>query len=275
MWNLVLYNEISNTQWVSVKMNDTSTGTLGKLINLLDLIASADQPLRFMDVVKASKQPRATVHRQLAHLMAEGLIEQTVDQTYVPGIRLLGFASKAWARSDLRSLAAPFLQQLNNETGEAVHLAVLRDSEVIYLDKLDARQTVRMHSQIGNRSPAYCTGVGKAALSLLSNSEISARFEGASFQAFTPHTITQLNHLIDDVELIRNRGYAYDLEEHEEGIRCIAVPITILANRQVAALSVTGPAYRVDEALLSTWAPMVKAAAKAISQRISVATSPS
>ena len=247
-------------------MSDTSTGTLGKLVTLLELISVSQQPLRFVDVVKASKQPRGTVHRQLAHLLAEGLIEQLPDQTYVPGLRLLSFATKAWERNDLRSIARPYLAQLNELTGEAVHLDVLRGSEVTYLDKLEARQNLRMHSHIGNRSPAYCTGVGKAALSLLSDEEISNRLCNVEFYKFTPTTITTLETLLVNIAEIRERGFAYDLEEHEEGICCVAAPLVNLDNRQLAAISVTGPAYRVSQNILDRWGPMVTLAAKNISE---------
>lgn len=83
------------------------TGTLGKAVSLLELIAFAEKPMRFTDVVEACGQPRGTVHRQLAHLVAEGLVDHAADQTYAVGLRLLQLAAKAWSGNDLRSVAAP------------------------------------------------------------------------------------------------------------------------------------------------------------------------
>lgn len=255
-------------------MSETSTGTLGKLVSLLDLICLAEQPLRFVDVVKASAQPRGTVHRQLAHLMAEGLIEQNADQTYVPGLTLLRFASKAWARNDLRSVSAPFLQSLHVKTGEAVHLAVLRGAEVIYLDKIDAKQTVRMHSQVGNSSPAYCTGVGKAALSCLAPENLRQIVETMQFHRFTPHTIVTAEALVAEIISIRQEGVAFDREEHEEGIRCIAAPIGSVSSGLIGAISITAPAYRASEANLQHWKNDIISISSCIKSELSIQLSP-
>jgi IclR family acetate operon transcriptional repressor len=255
-------------------MSEADTGTLGKLVSLLELISTSQQPLRFIDVVKLSKQPRATVHRQLSHLLTEGLLEQAADQSYVPGLRLLTFASKAWARNDLRSVAAPFLQQLHQQTGESVHLAVLQGTSVIYLDKIDGTQKIRMHSQIGNRSPAYCTGVGKAALSLLPDDELAQRIATMDFHQFTQHTLASPQALARDIDDIRLRGFAYDLEEHEVGIRCVAAPIGILSGGNIAAISVTAPAFRISKEQLKTWEALILTTSAGVSQGVKVALSP-
>jgi IclR family acetate operon transcriptional repressor len=255
-------------------MSEAATGTLGKLVSLLELISTSQQPLRFIDVVKLSKQPRATVHRQLSHLMAEGLLEQCADQSYVPGLLLLTFASKAWARNDLRSVAAPFLQQLHQQTGESVHLAVLQGVSVIYLDKIDGTQKIRMHSQIGNRSPAFCTGVGKAALSLLSDDELAERLATIDFHRFTPQTLASPQELTNDIAQIRLRGFAHDMEEHEVGIRCVAAPIGILSGGNIGAISITAPAFRVTEEQLKTWEGLISATTARIAQGLEAALSP-
>lgn len=275
MWNCVLYNGISYFHWVTVKMSETSTGTLGKLVSLLELISQSEQPLRFMDVVKASQQPRGTVHRQLTHLLAEGLIEQADDQTYVPGLRLLTFASKAWARNDLRTVAAPYLRQLHECTEESVHLALLRDLEVIYLDKIDAKQNVRMHSQLGNSSPAYCTGVGKAALSCLSATDLASRAARFQYHPFTPHTIMSAQALISEIDDIRACGYAQDRQEHEMGIVCVAAPIGFVSQSgTVAAISVTAPSYRIGQEQLAEWINQIISTSGSISLAINAVMSP-
>src|SRR5690606_2675990 len=121
-------------------------------------------------------------------------------------------------------------------------------------------------SHIGNRSPVYCTGVGKAALSLLTDEEIINRLCNVEFYNFTPSTITSVESLLVDITDIRERGFAYDLEEHEEGICCVAAPLVNLDNRQLAAISVTGPAFRVSQNILDTWVRLVTLTAKNISE---------
>lgn len=257
-----------------VRKAEMETGTLGKAVSLLELVAFAEKPMRFTDVVEACGQPRGTVHRQLAHLLAEGLIDHAPDQTYVVGLRLLQLAAKAWSGNDLRSVAAPHLAALQDATQESVHLAVLNGGQVTYLDKIEGRHTLRMHSQVGKSSPVYCTGVGKAALSLLPADDLAELAAGLDFHRFTDNTIVTPEALVKDVAAIRMNGYGFDLQEHEIGIHCVAAPVHAPGRNFHAAISVTGPAYRVDVEQLRKWAPQVRETADRISTELACRLSP-
>lgn len=250
------------------------TGTLGKVMSVLEAVALSDRPMRFTDVLAVSGQPRGTLHRQLSHLVQEGLLEVRVDHVYVPGLRLLKLASASWARNEFRAVAAPFLEALHRETGETVHLGVLRGREIIYLDKVESRQAVRMNSQIGNASPVYCTGVGKAALSTLAPDALDAIVSGLEFRQFTPRTITSRSLLMEELDAVHRDGVAFDREEHESGIRCVAAPICDADRTLAAGVSVTGPAYRVGQEQLQTWAPLVCRAARAIMDELAARLGP-
>lgn len=256
------------------RKKESVTGTLGKAVSLLELIALAEKPMRFTDVVEACGQPRGTVHRQLAHLVAEGLVDHVADQTYVVGLRLLQLAAKAWSSNDLRSVAAPHLAALQEATQESVHLAVLNGGQVTYLDKMEGKHTLRMHSQVGKTSPAYCTGVGKAALSMLSPDDLAALAAELDFHRFTQNTIVTPQMLGQDVAAIRNNGYGFDLQEHEIGIHCVAAPVRAPGRNFLAAISVTGPAYRVDVEQLRKWGPLVRETADQISAELACRLSP-
>ncbi|MET0749219.1 MAG: IclR family transcriptional regulator [Rhizobium sp.] len=245
-------------------LTNTETGTLGKVMALLDIIALSETPMRFTDILDVADQPRGTLHRQLTHMIREGLLEMDRDGRYRPGIRLLTFAARSWASSDLRRVAEPHLGLLHEQTGETVHLGVLHDLQVIYLDKVEGRQSVRMYSHIGNAAPAYCTGVGKAALSTLDDASLEAAAARTKFCVFTRHTHRSAESLLADIGTIRARGYALDSEEHEEGICCVAAPIPSGGTRAPSGVSVTGPAYRVTAQRLIEWAPLVRATAAAI-----------
>jgi len=240
------------------------TGTLGKAISVLDIVASSDEPMRFTDILAVSDQPRGTLHRQLSNLVEEGLLSLGRDHAYSVGIRLLKFAAKAWAGNQFRAIAEPHLRALHDLTGETVHLGVLRGNEVIYLDKVESRQAVRMYSQIGNASPVYCTGVGKAAMSALPEAEVKAIIATIKFHRFTDSTLTTPAALMNEIETIRQCGNAYDREEHEPGIRCVAAPIYSADRSFVGGVSVTGPAYRIPAATLEGWAGLVRDTAKAV-----------
>ncbi len=240
------------------------TGTLGKAVALLDLVARAENPPRFTDLLKLTGQPRGSLHRQLRHLVLEGVIDLSPDGVYTPGLRLLQFASRAWARNSFRLVAEPHLTRLHETTGETVHLGVLRDCEIVYLDKIESRQAVRMHSQVGNSAPAYCTGVGKAALSCLDDADLTARCARMVFHSYTPGTLARAGDLMDDIANIRARGFAFDLEEHQPGIRCVAAAIHAPAAGILGGISVTAPAFRAGSEQLDAWAEPVCRAANAI-----------
>jgi DNA-binding IclR family transcriptional regulator len=249
------------------------TGTLGKLMVLLDLVAQADGPLRFTEILAIAGQPRGTLHRQLGHLVEEGLLEFDGEGRYRVGLRLLDLASRSWARNEFRAIAEPHLSALQQLTGETVHLGVLRGSSVIYLDKVEGRQSVRMYSQIGNASPVYCTGVGKVALSVLPEERLKAVVAELTFERFTPSTHTR-DTLLSEIEDIRNDGYGYDREEHEVGIRCVAAPLWSDDLSFVGGVSVTGPAYRLTLERLAEWSLPVREAATAIMTDMRIALGP-
>lgn len=240
------------------------TGTLGKLMVLLDIVTHADAPMRFTDILAVAGQPRGTLHRQLGHLTEEGLLEVLADGRYAPGLRLLDLASRSWARNEFRLIAEPHLNALQQLTGETVHLGVLRGASVIYLDKVEGSQPVRMYSQIGNASPAYCTGVGKAALSTLDDRQLAALLKAIDFRPFTDRTHRSAASLLADIAETRQRGHTFDREEHEQGICCVAAPIRSDDHAVLAGVSVTGPAYRLTDSRLEEFAPLTRAAAAAI-----------
>jgi len=133
---------------------------------------------------------------------------------------------------------------------------------------------LRMHSQVGKTSPVYCTGVGKAALSLLPVEELTRLAAELEYHRFTDNTIVTAEALVADVEAIFQNGYGFDLQEHELGIHCIAAPVRAPGRNFRAAISVTGPAYRVDIAQLRRWAPLLRQTADNISADLACRLSP-
>ena len=245
------------------KKNASSTGTLGKAMSVLDIVASSPTPPRFTDILRRSDQPRGTLHRQLQNLVEEGLLSQRRDSSYELGVKLLQFAARAWSVNEFRTVAEPHLRELHALTGETVHLGVLRDNQVIYVDKVEGNQSVRMHSQIGNASPVYCTGVGKAALSAMPDVECELIISQMKFHRFTDNTIVSKQMLREEISEIRELGFAFDLEEHEPGIHCVAAPVFSLDRSLFAGVSVTAPTFRVTKNQLEDWsAPVCEAVSR-------------
>jgi len=152
--------------------------------------------------------------------------------------------------------------------GETVHLAQLDHAQVLYVDKRNARVPVQMYSQAGKVGPAYCTGVGKAMLAFLPEAELGDILRQQSFHRFTPNTLTSAEALRAELAAIRARGHAFDAEEHEPGIICIAMPVLTASGHVLGALSVTATTAHRSLAQLGELAPSLRETAHRIARDV-------
>ncbi|NHB76274.1 IclR family transcriptional regulator [Rhodobacter calidifons] len=234
-------------------------GTVGKALDVLDMVARHGRPVRFSDLLTQSAYPKATLYRLLQTLTHQGMLTLDPDTgTYALGVRLVRLAHAAWSQSSLAPIARPYLDELARETGETIHLAQLDLGQVLYVDKRNAARPVEMFAQAGKVGPAYCTGVGKAMLAFLPPEALEAALARQSFHRFTPHTLASREALLEELEAIRKRGHAWDREEHEAGIICCAVPILSRQGRAMGALSITSTTARTTLDALGTLAPRIR-----------------
>jgi IclR family transcriptional regulator, KDG regulon repressor len=250
---------------MGVEGEGAGDGTVGKALDVLDRVAQAGHPVRFSELLAEGHYPKATLYRFLQTLTHQGMLAYDADrQTYGLGVRLVRLAHAAWAQSSIAPLARPFIDRLSAEVGETIHLAQLDQGQVLYVDKRNAQRPIEMFSQAGKVGPAYCTGVGKAMLAFLTEDELNRALDRQSFHRFTPQTLDTPARLLADLQAIRQRGYAFDREEHEPGIICIAVPILTRAGRAMGALSVTSTTARTTLDGLAGLAPKIRETAALI-----------
>lgn len=240
-------------------------GTVGKALAVLDHVAGFGRPVRFGELLDQSPFPKATLYRFLQTLTNQGMLGYDPErQTYSPGIRLVRLAHSAWQSASLAPIARPHIDALSAELGATVHLAQLDNAQVLYVDKRNARDPIPMYSQAGKVGPAYCTGVGKAMMAYLPEDTLEHVIAQQSFHRFTPDTLATEAELRAELTAIRARGYAYDREEHEPGIICVAVPILTRSNRVLGALSVTSSTERTSLDALDKQVPQIRSTADAI-----------
>lgn len=255
----------------SLKIGDTpkGTGALDKGLALLARVSDAPTPPRFVDLLRDTGLPKATLHRLLGALLAHRLIAlDPRDQTYVVGLRALEMAQRSWQGMDVRAAAAEDILRLGEKTGDTVHLAVLDGTEVVYIDKVESRQQIRMFSAVGKRGPLHCTGVGKAMMAFLEEGRRVELAQRLPLKKFTLNTFTSRAAFLKHLDEIRARGYARDLEEHELGIRCAAAPIFDFRGDVVASVSVTAPSFRLTPERLDKIGPFVVQAARSITRKL-------
>lgn len=240
-------------------------GTVGKALDVLEQVASFGHPVRFTELLEASRYPKATLYRLLQTLTHQRMLQYDEDrQVYKPGLRLVRLAHAAWTESSLAPVARPHLDRLSEEIGDTVHLAQLDHGQVLYVDKRNAKRPIEMFSEAGKIGPAYCTGVGKAMLAFLAPDDLAKHLKQQSYYRFTPQTLTSpaaLNAVLNEV---RERGFAFDREEHEPGIICVAVPILSRRGLPLGAISVTSSTARTDLDALAALVPVIRPVADRI-----------
>lgn len=240
-------------------------GTVGKALDVLDMVAMSGRPVRFTELLASSPYPKATLYRFLQTLTNQGMLAYDADrQAYSLGVRLVRLAHAAWSQSSLAPIARPWIDALSAEIGETIHLAQMDQGQVLYVDKRNAARPVEMFSQAGKVGPAYCTGVGKAMLAFMEPDALEQALQRQSFHRFTPHTLASRDALLDELQAIRLRGHAYDREEHEPGIICVALPILTRSGRVIGALSVTSTVNRTSLEGLDRLVPRIRETAVAI-----------
>lgn len=242
---------------------------LDRALALLESVGAERNGASLAELAVKLKLHKSTVHRLLMVLERHRLLDkQPENGRYRLGLKLFELGSRAMAATGLREHARPCLQRVLYETEETVHFCVLEGSEVLYVDKVEPQRSVRMASAVGRRAPAYCTAVGKAMLSELPQSEADDIVRRSGLRPLTRRTITTPAELNAELRATRARGYAIDDEENEEGVRCVAAAVLDAAGHPVAAISVSGPSFRITKEKVPIVARSVMAAAADLSAQL-------
>ncbi|NUO92081.1 MAG: IclR family transcriptional regulator, partial [Dermatophilaceae bacterium] len=205
--------------------------------------------------------PLPTIHRLVRTLVDLGYVRQEASRQYSLGPRLIRLGETTsrmlgrWAR--------PYMEQLAQELGESVNLAMLDGDQVVYVGQVMASQnSMRMFTEVGRRVYPHSTGVGKAIMAELDPADVRALLSRTGMPARTTHTIVDFDELAEELERTRRRGYALDEGEQEIGVRCIAVAVP--GSPQPLAVSVSGPLTRMTDEFVALASEPLRRAARAI-----------
>jgi len=239
---------------------------LERAFQIISRIADDDAGVTLPDIARDLELHKSTAHRLLMALESARFIERNpVSGRYGLGSRVMELGLCAVSRLDVYQVAGPHLRQLAETTGETGHLAVLRDGEAVSVLNVESRQTVRTPSAVGARSPVHCTAHGKAALAFAPADQLAAFLRSRSFKGYTPKTLTTAARLRAEFEKIRHQGYALDDEEWETGLRCIGSPVHDSSGSVIAAVSISGPVFRIRPERIKALAVAVMETASRIS----------
>jgi DNA-binding IclR family transcriptional regulator len=236
-------------------------------LKLLQLFSQAPGGLTAKQVAERSRLPVSTAHRFLANLESTGFLNSS-GNVYHLGTACFAIGQAALAQLDIRRVSLPYLQELNRQTRETVHLTVRYGASAVYVEKLDSTEQLRIFSRIGASVPLYCTAVGKVMLAFMPEDQRKKLLRELELKRFTPNTIGSLQELEAELKRIRKNGYGCDLEEHELHIRCVAAPIWDHAGLVNASLSITAPIVRMPVARLRQLAELIQGAGLQISREL-------
>jgi DNA-binding IclR family transcriptional regulator len=247
--------------------------TIDRASSILDILGQSPHGISIRELSSKIKLPKGTIHRLLSSLSYFGYVRQDPKtRNYLLGFKLVELGNLLINQLDLRKEAEPFLKDLAERTKETVHMVLLDRNEVVYIDKVETDQHtsgLRMASRVGLRNPAHSSAVGKVLLAHFSEEELNNFTKEKGLLKRTENTITDPGRLREHLSIVRAQGYAIDDEENEKGIRCVAAPIYNEVGKPVAAISISGPAFRITKKVIqeSLKKEVIETATK-ISQRL-------
>jgi DNA-binding IclR family transcriptional regulator len=239
----------------------SASGALERAAAILDAFDATHRELPLARLVERSGLPRSTVHRTAARMIELGWLDKPGDK-YRIGTRLFELSGLVPVRHELREAVLPYLQDLYAAARTTVQLGVLDGAQVLVVEKISGHRQLPMLDQVGGFIPAHCSGLGRAILAWSDAGTVDA-VVAAGLNRRTPRTVTTAEALGRELAAVHERGWAYDREEGNVGISCVAAPIFDFTGNVTAALSVTGPSAAV---LPDRIGPAVRMAAAAASR---------
>jgi IclR family KDG regulon transcriptional repressor len=244
--------------------------SLVKTLRLLKLFSPQHPVWSAEDMVSSLGYHKSSVQRILGTLEREGFLSKVTPRRseYRLGPDILYLGSVAEVSLDLRSVARPTMEDLVQKVQETCYLCVADQGQCLYIEKVECSQPIRIIHQVGQRNPLYCTGVGKALMSGMTDEGIDRLINVQELKARTRHTITDPHRLKRELEGIRRKGIALDNEELDLGVKCVAAPIKNRSSAVVAAISLSGPAQRFTFTAMRRFEKHLKQASTEISQTL-------
>lgn len=253
-------------------MRNNSIQALHRGLTILDLLADTGGELGVTDLARQLGVHKSTAYRLLATLQGHDLVDQNPDtEKYRLGHGLVRLAGSVTAAMDLVKASRPGLRDLASATEETINLAILQGDQVINIDQITPVNQLVNVNWVGKQTPLHCTSNGKVLLAFMPGEE-RWRLLQRPLQRLTPRTIVDPNLLERQLLRVQDEGYAFTLEELELGLNAVAAPVRGADGHVIAAVSVSGPSYRVTPQRLPELGELARSTADAVSRRMGYTT---
>lgn len=228
-----------------------------------------------VEIARELNLPKGTVYRFLTSLEQRGYLEQHPEsRRWRLGIRILELSRVLLSQMDVRRRVLPYMEALSRAVNENVNLAVRDGSEMVYLERIEGQQFLNLNLRVGSRLPLHCSSMGKVLLAHVPEPRRTEMVQCMELRAFTPHTITDPGVLLQELDLVCERGYAICHEELAQGLVTVAAPIYDHEGRVVASLNVSGPSIRMNLRKVDQILPVLTQTALQASRALGAVISP-
>lgn len=228
--------------------------SLSRSLALLSLLRDAGGEMGLSELAAAAGLKQPTIHRLIRTLVDEGFVYQFPSRRYALGPALIPLGETAGRM--LGAWALPQLERLVALSGETANLALLDGSDAVYVAQVESRHPMRYFVDPGRRVSLHCTGIGKAILAAMDDDTAMSKIKQSGMRAFTANTITSPDRMLEEIERIRECGYAVDDCEHDISVRCVAA--SVATPKVLAAISVSATAPRLDDAMIGRIGPQIR-----------------
>ena len=246
------------------KSTPASIQVIDRAVALLNAMAVLPEPASLKFLSAETQLHPSTAFRILNALVGHGVVERTDAGQYSLGMKLLHFAGRVHGKVDLLREAKPIMEWLRSQVGETVNLTVREGDEVVYIERAIPNRMMRVEQVIGSRAPLHVTAVGKLFLAEVGENACQQYATRTGLPRYTPKTFVESARLWREVSMAKERGYALDEEEAEQGVSCIGAPVRDSRGVMVAGLSISAPSERRHQ----SWIALIKKAGFDLSARL-------
>lgn len=241
--------------------------TAARVIDLLELLAREEKPMTLLEIEKALDIPKSSTFELVYTLVNKEFVHQD-EKKFSLGVRAFQVGAAYSRKLDIVQVSKDILDNLAKECKETIFLAKYINDRMVYVDKHSEYADMSSTCVIGSSKELYCTALGKAILSVKSDSEIEEYFNRAEIVKYTEYTIDKSEVMKKEMRSVRRQGYAIEYREGSNDMCCVAAPVFDCKNLPVAAVSVAAPYYKMDEVKMQRFGILVNSAALELSYRL-------
>ncbi|MDA2932301.1 IclR family transcriptional regulator [Nitrospinae bacterium AH-259-F20] len=238
--------------------------------DVLEALGGDREELGVTELSKELGLSKNNVFRLLATFQERDYVEQNPKtEHYRLGLKVFEMAQVYLHKSGLIRHAQPVLNEMVAACDESAYISILRDDEIVYLDLMESRHTIKLIPRVGRRLPSHCTAAGKIQLAYQSEDDLERLFKDRPIVRYTDNTVADFDALLKELARCAEQGYAVDNKEYEDEVRCVAAPVRDYTRRVVAGISIAGPVFRMtDEVVEENLVPLVVEGARTVSAKL-------